>query len=1077
MAIRKANNKVEVEGSEKPFGGEVVDLSYSVSFAQAPSSMSITIASSNGEYELPELNSEEPMSIKFGGRSIKMLPVGYKRSRGTSARTLIVDFDDMSLKYLDKTFVLLTHKQLSTGLPRMIQLGRMYIDDNEQLVRYYGQYRPDAQIRYDIRDLVLGIEKAGIPISKDFFNFLRQFRTVSINEVDEEIDQSFARSESGSLRDVLSSIAADLGFIFFWNNDDIQGADKALLTRQVINGKEGEGYLDFIKFVDDVDASDIQGTISEYDEYCNIEDDSEELSIRGSYIKGAIGAFSVNSSATRNKSEPFARFRFMDQIESPHTLETYNLGANQDIGGANYKQRYELELLLKAATISKDFYIKYVSLKLVAYAMSGEAEFDIEDYNILSVTMNGRNQKPDGTQADLGQKEGNIIGPWIEGERNKKFPLNLTRNSIVETFYKNFVFQPSVISADQDVKAGAKEKRKGINPKNSYFGRGVNELINKRESFVLSLRDENPRWTACVIDKSDQTDKLVQGVDKFFAQIEFLSKNFGRHYYSVERTDGFSVAGAESNTSGEISAIYSDESITSSEFRLSPDVDFSGPGTFGTRGTRFNKSPGTFGTETFTERPSLFVEREFAKRKYSGSNPSWIFSDLAVTESPFAAYYTVVNTDDEGNLPENDKTTSDYHMVKDGQSRPPIVTLPCSVQSPTDRKITVEGYDNIISTYGFIRYFESPTIRPVRHTTVSNNESYPRPESYIEKGSYKEFETETIGVSSVESIVQSLDPDDGLCVRGGNLPPQTAGSMSAKSYEEIQNQRTESGDVYQYPTDLDYGILVFDAYSLNPDRDDANITIDLKTDLFDSDEGDDGSAIFKIEDKTIFVTELPANEPTKNELISEFWSADIFQDEIDEQLSKVELPFSLREVRNRLRLNYSYSLSDVLTGIRTSYIPQRFFEKVTAIDIEDITFDPSDLILDTETQETEFPLKNQPTVSYNIPALTSSLKKIIELYVDENLGQSLSRDFKVSGFGFGDDDLIPSIYEGLESISVSLNEGGVSTNIKIGNKRRTKESIDLKRTMLFRQLAGVHAPKVATNQVSKIFSNKLMAKF
>ena len=69
------------------------------------------------------------------------------------------------------------------------------------------------------------------------------------------------------------------------------------------------------------------------------------------------------------------------------------------------------------------------------------------------------------------------------------------------------------------------------------------------------------------------------------------------------------------------------------------------------------------------------------------------------------------------------------------------------------------------------------------------------------------------------------------------------------------------------------------------------------------------------------------------------------------------------------------------------------------------------------------------------------------------------------------------IFEGLESVSVSLSESGVSTNIKIGNKRRAKEAAEIRKAMVLRSVGGASAARFSSNPVTSTFSNKFMGNF
>lgn len=990
MAIKIAQNKIEIDGNASPYGGEVVGMDYSINFSSSPSSINLTLASSDGEYEDVDLNSEESVLVEFGSFSINMLPVAYKKSLGTSARTLTVELDDMSLKYLDKTFVLLSGKHVSQlELPRVIRIGSMFVEKADgqsgELQRWYGGYRADVQVRYDIRELANAIDDIGVPIHKSFYNFLSEFKAYKLSSNDKIVNKSFFRSNTGTLRSVLSSIAGELGFVFFWNNSGQQG-------NKVLNYSENEGYLDFVKIEEDIDIQTVRNTIEKYTKnVCNIEDDTEEVSIRGNYMKGAIGSFDVTSSRSRSRSQPFARFKFKDVITSPIT------GSSVHLTQSNIRIRYDLELLMKASLISEEFYRKYVLLKLTAGGFQNLNKYTFENETIVN-----RNQA---LNADAEEASGLLVGEWANKKVGEKFPLNIVRNSAVEALY-DFEVIPSVLSGDPSEVKEVENKAKGINTENSNFGINVNRYINENEDFVLGLRDENPVWVACTAKKDKKFDTFMKGdsQNSIYNQINFLAQNFGRFYYASK--------GSANN-------------------------------------------------------PALTVERNFSKRNYGGSAPEFVFSDLAVTESPLESVFSFVNNETQ------ERSIENYYIVKYGQSQSPIKVLPTGTPHPTRRYFTVDGFDKITSIYYFLRTGSNSVNKPVTHTTSNTDLGDIDTISYVEQDDYKSFKSETFGVSSPEDV--PLTSENGVTVVGGTLP-QGAGSIPTSSYTQIQSDR-QSKDPYQYPSDLDFGILLYDAYKSTSSKSNQ-IDLDFQFKMLEGNLPSDTSFALKAANRSLFVLETPSQKPVKESKFAQQWGGSIYLDEIDEELIKQGLPFTLASVTDSMSMNYSYSLDDVLNSVRTAYIPDKDFEKVTSVDIEDVSFNISDLLEDSvDAIPPEFPLKGSSTLQPNISLLTDNLKEVMKLYVDENFSNSISRDFKVSGFGFGDDNLIPSVYEGLESISVTVNEGGVSTTIKIGNKRRSKEAIDIRKNMLLRSIAGQPAGRVATNQVNSIFSNKLLSRF
>lgn len=1075
MVVKKTSNQVQINGLNEPFGGSITDLQYSISFSESPSSMTVTFANSTGEYEDPQLSSEESMLVKFGSQSIKMLPVTHRKSKGSDGRTLVVIFEDMSLKYLDKTLVLLDKKHInSLDLPRVIKLGESFsnstVGQSEVLQRYFGEYTPNTIIKYDIRDLANGIYNAKIPISRRFFNYLADLKGYAKRDDDILVDKSFMRGETGDLRGVLSSVAGELGFVFFWNNSGDNST--------VLNQKPNEGYLDFINMKEDVDIDEVRNTIERYVDSCNIKDDSEEISIKGSFLKGAIGSFSTNSQKTKTKSEPFARFKFMDVIESPYTGRSINTREGES--KAQKRLLYDLELLMKATQISPDFFAKFVMLKLAAGAFWDEVEEEHQKPRFLGMEFRDQTNAEKEIFATVG-KWFNLIKTQSKGLPFVK-RLNITRNLAVETLF-DFEVQPFALDElerwviDSSGEANPREKWAMSYAAHSHPFAEALEYDADGDIFFKT-------WVA-ILAKNDK--RLVRFLketqeDPLFKKLKFAAENWNRWYYSVQRTS--SVTTGSSQQGGEVGG----------------DVDIE------------NES-------NTTERPSLFTEKTFTERKYS-SNVTWAFSDLAVLDSNISDVYCHVVGEESLRTTDADWSEDDYYIAKNGQSQPSIVILPKNVASPSDRWFTVTGFTGIPSVYDFIRYFNDtdldnglsrqpsrlfpqkgtrPLGKPVRSSTIGEDENGEvQSRKIIRTGSHKSFISETFGVMSSEEIPLTAERDDWTS-RGSTPPSQNAISMSQSTYDDISSMRTScEEDEYVYPTDLDYGILLHDSYANNSaEQDTSEIDVDFNTIMPSEEQSTEGDIadLRIISNRAVMFIEVPTFEPQElRPATGKFdianWDEDtsakpkksvwgtIWPDDIDKELLKVNLPFSLHPSlnKNRKRINYTFVLDGQLVEVRSSYLPKNEFDKVTSISVENIPFDVGELLDITSRQvPTEFTPCSSSDTDFNVALATERLEEIMKIYVDQNLKQSISRDFTVSGFGFGDDNELPTVFEGLESISVNVGPQGVTTNIKLGNKRRLKASVDLRKRVVLKNLAGAAGVSLIPNDVTKTFSDRFLS--
>ena len=190
-------------------------------------------------------------------------------------------------------------------------------------------------------------------------------------------------------------------------------------------------------------------------------------------------------------------------------------------------------------------------------------------------------------------------------------------------------------------------------------------------------------------------------------------------------------------------------------------------------------------------------------------------------------------------------------------------------------------------------------------------------------------------------------------------------------------------------------------------------------------------------------------------------------------------------------LTYSFTVEDLLQSIRCSYIPNKNFSKIASMSVDPVKFDIGELLEDSSARY-EYPicgggnstlakLGYQASVGdLDLKLATRNLLRIMQSYVDENISPSISRDFVVSGFGFKDSGnsspYLPSIYNGLESLSISIGDQGVKTTVKIGNKRRMQASKELRASRVVSGLAGGSASVAVPNSVQNSFSTALKTK-
>ena len=765
---------------------------------------------------------------------------------------------------------------------------------------------------------------------------------------------------------------------------------------------------------------------------CNIIDRSEDTSIKNCHVVGSIGSFSTTNTMTRGHSEPFARFKFMDTLSSPYdgggiinigegSKSIKEMGQNDPEKKKGNPLLYDLELLMKAAAVSPDYYKRFVLMKMLATMFQKVGA----GMDIRNKIIDEKNQNNDGSVV-VDESSGGFLGKWFgaaSGGDNSGYK-NIARNKAVERLYPydstfpagegGFTFLPSAYSGSGGV-AGATAAQAAA--QHSLAGFHFWTHIKDDEQFIAQCGTGNP-WIGCIYKLGSGTDTLVNDIseERVYKTIKFLSANFGRYYYSV----------------------------------------------------------GGVGSGGVTEKPALITQRKVGGRSYAGAGPSWVFSDLAVSDSPYSALWEFTRQAAEHD--EKDWTAADYKIKKMGQSSPSIVFLPSDVVSPSQRTFNGDGYEKIQSIYDYIRYF--PEDKGYA-TMCSENQSEASSQEYTDVSSFSQFVVEVYGTFSSTGIQKyTTTPREGFTARGGVIT-SSAMSLSSEAYGTINDWRTSCEDGYRYPTDLDCGILLYELYSGGTEGivEDPPAFTDYSADTIEEMFSVKGGTGFEGDGDGIgaFIIQTPNSTPQNPPQLAE-WGGDIEPDFMDLQLYKVALPFSLAQITNRIRLGYSYALDDRLLTFRSSCIPNGSdsTRNATSFDVRDVSFDVSELQPQTNNFGTEFPKCGEADSVINLQGALKNLDAMMRSYVDVQLEPAVSYDYTVAGFGFGDDNFLPSVYGGLESISVSLGANGTTTKIKIGNKRRARASDEMRKTMIISELAGVPMARTRQGSVSTTFSNHFL---
>lgn len=241
---------IKISGINYP----VYAADYTWGGANEPSTLSVVLVNKDGEYNAPDLGTENISKIKFGSFfNFNGYPVNFTESYSNKGRTLSITYKDTST-ILDKVFVGLkgvhgpapaplngvnldgTTVYGSFDYKHMLLLGN-YVDPCEGVEADYvdpcnpcvsttefqsvaestskkfidcqtARFTQILDVTYSFQELIAGLRTKGIV-----------FANVP------PIKNTFYGRYSGSAREVLKSWCNDLGFTFFWENDKITFVD------------------------------------------------------------------------------------------------------------------------------------------------------------------------------------------------------------------------------------------------------------------------------------------------------------------------------------------------------------------------------------------------------------------------------------------------------------------------------------------------------------------------------------------------------------------------------------------------------------------------------------------------------------------------------------------------------------------------------------------------------------------------------------------------------------------------------------------------------------------------------------
>jgi hypothetical protein len=1025
--IAKLDNKVSVDGSFEPYGGSVIDLQYSISF-EGSSTLTITVVNAKGTYKTPELNSSTPVEIRFGhedkGINVWMLAVSFKKSLGgAKGRTMTVTYDDMGLKHLDKNVVLLKNQHLTNAnlTPCTIVLGKDFKPNAKGvLIRWHGGWKPEGiSVLYDIKDLADGIRNHNIPISDRFYEFLIQFTAYDHGGADDPcVVTSFLRSDSGTLRGIVETVSGMLGVIPFWNNSKE-------------NGNGPEGCLDFLFLPDGIDKDKVQAAIDRYATSCNVEDDAYEVTIKNSFLQGGVGSFSVNPDRLLGGKTTFKRIKFRDYIKSPYTDKKVTIKGN-----------YEINLLMRAAVLGADFYHKYVLSKLIAAYAKKQVTKDKTAFGALYL-------RDQGEEDDI--KKFSFVDQVVMDEGGEANPFNIKPNKVVEDLYMSdgFEMMPAVYTKNFDFRGkwnvlgdmevggqllldkegeelGADSKYYTLLDDDSFMGelRSTNVLDSTGKETSEFIGVLVPASSGAMMDFIEEP-----GSDPIYSELLFMAENYGRFYAAK----------------------------------------------------------------------SLVTGKLFNARRYSEDVRAY-FSDLAIVETPLSPLWSRYKTTDKPVKDEELWETGEYRLNWGGTAECGYKILPKGTIVLPKRTMNIENaYKNIVTIYSYCKSGADAKPKKVSCTNIQKDVDIPTFRT-INDGEYGKTSNKKLGLFKFESYSIRTDRDlhleqsckkgvDDFCVLIGKGQLGGKGkSVTSDQYALINSRRQDcdrpQADDYQHavapssrcnpssqrviftlPTDNDAMVPLYDKggdYEVGkPDTAIASTLADPPNSLTNEDSyWNDDDFLFGIESINWPVETKPTSWKPQE---MDYWDLQL--------MHEVQPSLDIRNIKDTERLSYSYHFLELLQGLRSAYIPAKDFHLVSKITVEDIEFDIAQL-LSVLQHSLEYEICDDKSY-LNLPEAEKNLVRIMQSYVEANTSPSIVRDLVVSGLGFKSSlnaaPSLPTIEEGLESMSVAFNDNGIHTTIKMGNKRRSRFSAQLQSEMIVRGMAGSPSARRVPNRVAGSF--------
>ena len=221
------------------FGGVIYGLSVSQSFSTEPTKLTLNIVNPAGSYTRPTLN--QPATVSFGDFTFQGVIWSYEFKESADERTLEVVLIDNSI-ILDRKYVLLWKRGFLNENGQEARTNKTFDFSDESIllavrdsktgnINWVEKVLGKASQEAKKRDLIgkikgslilVGREKfpeseCDIPDNYYTFDDLKNTISSIVNASNWPSNSKWRATHEGTLREVLSSWCADLGYDFYWD--------------------------------------------------------------------------------------------------------------------------------------------------------------------------------------------------------------------------------------------------------------------------------------------------------------------------------------------------------------------------------------------------------------------------------------------------------------------------------------------------------------------------------------------------------------------------------------------------------------------------------------------------------------------------------------------------------------------------------------------------------------------------------------------------------------------------------------------------------------------------------------------